>query len=195
MLASVIDKYIYSQLPLSIAGHSAKSNGAAQIQISEEYSEQNRNFIKESESHPFHPSLEFVHVYPILVWETFVQAKEQGVMREDMVLNKQFLLDRAIYDCTRLDFIKRDLPMLQSIARTHHLNISIPNNNLLIIIRRKWGNYKNYLNIWTNNLFISCNDYNIFNVHEASKNYRKLEERSQSRMALLFNNLKVLFTN
>ncbi|MEO6190178.1 MAG: glycosyltransferase family A protein [Saprospiraceae bacterium] len=195
VLASVIDKYIYSQLPLSIAGHSATSNGAAQIQIKEEYSDQNKKFIIESESHPFHPSLEFVHVYPILVWETFLQAREQGVMRGGIILNKQFLLDRAITDCIQLDFIKRDLPMLESIARRHHLNMSVPNNNLFISIRRIWGNLKNYLNIWTNNLFISCSDYNIFNVYEASKNYRKLEERSQSRIAILFNNFKVLFTN
>ncbi|MEP7195892.1 MAG: glycosyltransferase family 2 protein [Saprospiraceae bacterium] len=195
VLGSVIDKYIYSQLPLSIAGHSAKSNGAAQIQNKEEYANQNNNFIKESESHPFHSSLEFVHVYPILVWETFVQAKKQGVMRANMVLNKQFLLNQAIKDCIRLDFIKRDLPMLESIAKKNNLKISVPNNILLISIKRKWGNFKNYLNIWSNNLFISCSEYNIFNVHEASKNYRKLEKRAQSRMVLLFNNLKVLFTN
>lgn len=44
VLASELENYIFSYTPLSIAGHSAKSNGAAQIQNKPEFEEQKNLF-------------------------------------------------------------------------------------------------------------------------------------------------------
>lgn len=194
VFSSAIEEYVYSYQPFSIAGHSAKSNGAAQIQNKEEFREQNKAFIKESESHPFHSDLEFVHVYPVLVWETYLQAKDKNIMRSDVHLNQQFLLDRAVQDCIRLDFLSRDLDKLNSIANKHHLKLTIPTHHSLIKFKKKVLNSLNYIKIWTNNVFIPCGKYNISNVHEASLNYRKFENKASSLPVILYHNIKLLLS-
>ncbi|NOT36010.1 MAG: glycosyltransferase family 2 protein [Saprospiraceae bacterium] len=192
VLSSAMEEYVYSHQPLSIAGHSAKSNGAAQIQNKEEFKEQNNAFIKESESHPFHSALEFVHVYPVLVWETYLQAKDQGVMRSDVHIHPQFLLDRAVKDCIRLDFLERDIEKLKSIALKQNVKLNIPVYSPFIKLQKKFLNGLNYLKIWTNNVFIPCGRYNISNVHEASLQYRNFESKASSRPGILFHNIKLL---
>ncbi len=195
VLSSVIEEYVFSYEPFSIAGHSAKSNGSAQIQVSSDFSEQNENFLKESETHPFHPSLEFVHVYPILIWESVMQAMDIGVLRPGIILNKQFLLDYALRDCVNLDFIKRDAEKLRKIAELHNLELKLPSSNWRIGLKKWWNLYANYVSVWTNSQFIDCGYYKIANVSDASRLYRSLEAKANSRWNIIYHNIKLLIAN
>lgn len=192
VLASVIDRYVFSSYPLSIAGHSSKSNGAAQIQSTENVAAQNMQFLKESTSHPFHEKLEFVHVYPVLIWECYLQAKEKNMIPEGIQFNPQFMLDEAVTDCIRLNFLDRDKSLLRSIAVKNNLRLAIPEYKASVWMAHKSYKLRTYLRTWLSNLFLRCDDYGIGNIYEAANHHRSLEQKVSSRWQLILENIQLL---
>jgi len=193
VLASVIDRYVFSSYPLSIAGHSSKSNGAAQIQSSEHVVEQNTQFLKESISHPFHEKLEFVHVYPVLIWECYLQAKEKNIIPDGIQFNAQFMLDEAVRDCIRLNFLDRDKDLLRAIAMKNNLRLRMPEYKTMVRLANKSYKVKTYLSTWLSNHFLMCDEYGIHNIYEAANHHRSLEQKVTSRWQLILGNIQLLF--
>ncbi|MBL0237300.1 MAG: glycosyltransferase family 2 protein [Saprospiraceae bacterium] len=191
VLSSILDEYIFSYTPFSIAGHSAKSNGSAQIQKNANEILSNSVFLQESEDFPWHSKLEFVHVYPIIIWESILQAKDVGIFRNSLDIDYQELLDKGIRHCIQLDIIELESAKLKSIASKNGLifkNIRVFNKIQSVIFK-----IKHYLYVWSRNAFYSCLDYNVTNVYEASILQAKLVRPLW--IIIIIKNLKLLIKN
>jgi hypothetical protein len=188
VLSSIIDEYLFSYTPYSIAGHSAKSNGAAQIQKNANEILSNDIFLKESTDFPWHTKLEFVHVYPFIIWESILQAMEVGIFTPKVKLDYQQLFDKGVQHCVQLGIIETERNKLEIIASK---------NNLVFKNRRYFNkiwwlilNLKHYIHVWSNNAFYLCLNTNVTNVLEASVFQYSLVRPSW--IVMIFNNLSLL---
>lgn len=188
VLSSIIDEYLFSYTPYSIAGHSAKSNGAAQIQKNANEILSNDIFLKESTDFPWHPKLEFVHVYPFIIWESILQAMEVGIFTPKVKMDYQQLFDKGVQHCVQLGIIETERNKLEIIA----------SKNILVFKNRKYFNkiwwlilnLKHYIHVWSNNAFYMCINANVTNVLEASVFQYSLVRPSW--IGMIFNNLSLL---
>ncbi|MFZ1517099.1 MAG: glycosyltransferase family A protein [Saprospiraceae bacterium] len=192
VLASEIDSYLFSYTPLSIAGHSAKSNGAAQIQNKPEFEERKNLFNKESEDIPFHTALEFVHVYPIIIWETYLQSIDAGVQKFLGLAYGPLLMKLAIKDAITLGFLENERGKLESIARKNGLSLHISDNKTIGLIQKFLLRLKSYFVEWTSAIFINLKDFNISNVYDASIMHQKIHKKYNHRLKAIIHNFVLL---
>jgi glycosyltransferase involved in cell wall biosynthesis len=192
VLASELENYIFSFTPLSIAGHSAKSNGAAQIQNKPEFEEQKNLFNKESEDIPFHATLEFVHVYPIIVWETYLQSLDAGMQKYKGLADGQMLLDLAISDAISLGFLDKERGKLERIAFKNQLKFEVPGNKIKIGLQKIFLKLNQYYVEWTGSVFINISEYKIENIFAASIKHNEIYQNYHNKLKVIAHNFVLL---
>ena len=149
-------------------------------------------FNKESEDIPFHTALEFVHVYPIIIWETYLQSIDAGVQKYLGLANGPLLMKLAIKDAIVLGFLENERGKLESIARKNGLSLHISDNKTIGLIQKFLLRLKSYFVEWTSAIFINLKDFNIRNVYDASIMHQKIHEKYNHRLKAIIHNFVLL---
>ncbi|MBK9271791.1 MAG: glycosyltransferase family 2 protein [Saprospiraceae bacterium] len=192
-LSCVVPKYMYSYWPISIAGSSPKSNGNVQLRLESKFENLKNEFSKGKDDVPFHPSLEFVHLYSILIWECLLQASQNGLKSFDGWVNPDRQLQQAIKEAAAFKVLDHEWDKLCQIANKFHLRkLKKPE-----YFRRqfyKWQYHlKHYIFFWTSSVFIDCKRENISNIMELSKMHDKLKSKYGQIPFFIFYNLILLY--
>jgi glycosyltransferase involved in cell wall biosynthesis len=178
VLASEMDSYVFSNEPFSIAGHSAKSNGAVQLMHDEKFKERKEDFHKGEGDIPFHTSLEFIHLYPILVWEAYLQSCETGCQRfkKNLIVPEQ-QLRRAVIDAVALGFYEENRERLDRMARNLGCGQVMMNHRFRQRLIKWFFKFREYGQAWTRNVFINCQAEGFRDIGDAAFHHDRIRAR------------------
>ncbi|MBK7811444.1 MAG: glycosyltransferase family 2 protein [Saprospiraceae bacterium] len=188
ILSCVVDDYIYSYEPLTIAGSSPKSNGNAQVMLDKKFENVKNEFAKGQEDIEFHSRLKFVHVYSILIWEAFLQAKSQGCNQFSDLVNPKMQIRNAIKEAAAFNLLNEEFEKIQQIAMKFQL-LQSDRPSIFRSFLYKWQYHlKHYFYFWTNSVFIDCRRLKIDNIFDLSNLHFKLLRTYGNKIYFLFHN-------
>jgi len=188
ILSCVVDRYIYCFEPLTIAGSSPKSNGNAQVMLDKKFETVKNDFAKGQEDIEFHPRLQFVHVYSILIWEAFLQASSQGCNQFSDLVNPRMQLQNAIKEAAAFNLLSVEFKKIQKIAIEFRLPQQEMPSNFRSFLYKWQYHLKHYLYFWTNGVFIDCRSLKIDNIFDLSNLHFKLLSTYGNKVYFLFHN-------
>ena len=196
VLSSLAQRYLYSSRPFSIAGHSGKSNGSAQMKPAID-SSVTRLFNTEADNIKFHRKVEFIHTHAFLLWESFLQAEDAGVISDDKktLLDPWKLLETGIKECGRLGMLNAEQEKILLVAKKNEFDIERVKLICSKYDRRNSATMKKIvssLRFWTENVIVDESATELSNVYDASLAQEKIH--NSSNFFYLFNNIRTLIT-
>ena len=127
-IAAVSDTYLLLHEAIMMAGLSNHSSGAVQLygQDVEKRGSHGAELFPKENNMPFHPALTECPSMPVLSGESFLQAKDLGLLHPPLSWNFQRMLDAAIAELpTKPDTIRYEIiQALRNIGAHHNLDSS-----------------------------------------------------------------------
>jgi glycosyltransferase involved in cell wall biosynthesis len=184
VIAKSVKKYVSLNTPLSIAGLSKSSNGAAQLytnQISAIKEDFTR--LNEKAGLTWHINVPPIHVLPAIIADSYYHAKDKLFPSEEDSVDYAGLIKNCLYELSKLSQIQEeDLDKLKSkciqrpdlinlFESEYRKNLFISNNKMKInrIISKFFGEYSKYSNLLiSDTIEINLKNLGILNVYDAA---------------------------
>lgn len=193
VLSSELNSYAFSHEPFSIAGHSPKSNGASQLIHDEKFREQREDFNRGEGDIDFHRELEFIHVYPMLVWEAYLQSCEAGCQRFKGMADSAQQLRRVVIDAVALGFYEDNRELLLQMARRMGCDPVRVDSVILRKGIRWYFKFREYFRAWSGNVFFDCRAEGYRDIEAVATNHRRMLARYPGYLSAWMHNAVLLF--
>ena len=176
-IAAVSEEFLLLQEATMMAGISNHSNGAVQLygQDAEKRGSLSAELFPMENNLAFHPALTECPSGPVLLDESFLQAKDLGLIEPPLDWNFQRMLDAAIAELpTKPDAIRYEIiQALKEIALRHNLDSSkIPSPSISATIPR---NSEASVTSSGASFHIDTRPFNIESISEATRFYGLLQ--------------------
>jgi glycosyltransferase involved in cell wall biosynthesis len=185
VIANSVKNYLSISTPLSIAGLSKSSNGAAQL-----YTKENSNIkedftnLNEKAGLNWHPKVPAINVLPAIIADCYYHAKDSLFPDEDDAVDYTRLIKNCMKELSNISQIQEDdlnkikskcfsnPELMELITSKHRQNMMLSENKLRLkrIISKFFGNYMKYSNLLISDIIeINLKSLGITNVYEATE--------------------------
>jgi glycosyltransferase involved in cell wall biosynthesis len=185
VIAKSVKKYLSLNTPLSIAGLSKSSNGAAQLYTNQK-SSINEDFAKLNDKAglTWHTNVPSINVLPAIIADSYYHAKDKLFPDEEDAVDYNRLVKNCIQELTNfpqvqvedLDKIKskciKSPELMDLIEFEYRKNLIISKNKLKLkrILSKLFGEYSKYSNLLiSDTIEINLRSLGILNVYDATK--------------------------
>jgi len=213
VIAKSVKKYLSINTPLSIAGLSKSSNGAAQLYTNQK-SNINEDFanLNEKAGLTWHTNVPPINVLPAIIADSYYHAKDKLFPDEESVIDYNKLIKNCIKELTNFPNVRtEDLDKIKSkciqspelkdlIEFEYRKNLIISKNKLKIksILIKFFGDYSEFTNLVISDIIeINLRSLGLLNVYDATEflkycQFPKDPEITQKKSEFL---VKKLFEN
>jgi glycosyltransferase involved in cell wall biosynthesis len=185
IIAKSVNHYLSISTPLSIAGLSKSSNGAAQL-----YTKENSNIkedftnLNEKAGLNWHPKVPAINVLPAIIADSYYHAKDNLFNDEEEAVDYSGLIKNCMQELSNLSQIQEDdlnkvkskcfknPELMEIITFKHRQNVMFSKNKLRLkrVISKFFGKYMKYSNLLISDIIeMNLKSLGISNVHEVTE--------------------------
>ncbi len=185
VIAKNVEHYLSISTPLSLAGLSKSSNGAAQL-----YTKENSNIkedftnLNEKAGLNWHPKVPAINVLPAIIADSYYHAKDNLFPYEEDAVDYTVLIKNCMQELSNISQIQEDdldkvkskcfenPELMEIITFKHHQNLIFSKNKLRLkrIISKFFGKYMKYSNLLISDIIeMNLKSLGITNVHEVTE--------------------------
>ncbi len=164
-LSQVVDHYLYSYEPFSVAGSSAKSNGALTLAKTKEGEEGRKLFESGKGQIEFNKKLIYFYSFYLLIWESYYQLIESGIKVQDQNFSERKACKKIINELCKINNYQDSLPKLKKIIDQNKITgVNIP-NRFMAYLKHLYFRYKDVIYTLSHGILIDSRSADLTNIY------------------------------